>query len=684
MVGISEKQLELIKDMKPFLAWEKRYRRGWVSEEQFREAVERLYRSRMKSLGLEPDAELPTYSIPRDFGDPETGVLIGYPVHDGKLMPGLYVPIEELTKCHVGVWGQTRWGKTWLVVLLAAQLLLKEPDRTMIFYDTQGELAGLLANLLPPERLLCIPLEDYWKSPLQDYEEYGLDSAIGGFKQAKMDAVFVGDAPSNLWEVLTRNLCTKEKLAVFGPPSLSRMLRAAKDRNVGVGKVFSRKVVEYQHSLINILGNLSQNLDAVFNRPIRRGFTFRDMEGMAVVVDISKLRDPISRKFFISKELTELSLYAEIKHPPLTVVLDEAHRHAPVEKQWRSFSQPILVDHVKTALKYDISYWLVEQNPGQMVHPAIFGNVATHFTFRMPSRKDRMHVLYSMNVTRKDQEETVGTFDKQHCLAYCGWLGDSVLIRTPDKELRDMGAEARASSTTKIKAFHQRFLQEHGLKQQPAKGRSSEVCPELTAQQETKRRIARHRAENPLAGITETYADAGVSAEIGKRHLSEMLEIGWLEGPERMPVSGRSNKSRDCYVVTKTAGKALGIDWKKARVPGKGSLKSRLSARMIGDFLAAQGKAVRYEHVLSSGNLTKAADVAVLEPDGKVMAIEYENTPANAVSNLIKNREAGFDKTVIVCPTKAVLNKIRGMVENKVGSDLFHQVRFRVLKEFAL
>jgi len=598
-------------------------------------------------------------------------------------MPGLYLPLEDLTQCHVGVWGRTRYGKTFVLANLVSQVSQREPGRTFVFYDSQGELAGLLANLLPPEKLLRIEIKDYWKNPLQDLYDHGLDKAIGLLKRALMEAAYVGDATVNLSEQLIRQRCTAEKLAALGPPTLADMVSQARHLE-SRGTSYSRKVVEYQGSLLNCLGNLSLNLGSIYNRPIAKGFSFRDFEGLVAVIDLSAIKDPIALKFFVVKELLELSLYAETAHPPLTVVLDELHRYAPLEKRWGQFSAPILVDAVKTLLKQGINFWYAEQNPGTRVDPAIFANTGTHFAFRMPSMKDRWPVLYAINVSDREQEQAAGTLEKRHCLVYSDWLGSAVLIRTPELQVRDLGQEAARRSAPVIKAFHERFLAESPRGDDKMARERQDTAPSpLSAQELIRKGMARHRIDFPLSGITDTYAEVGLSPEVGKRHLKEMLELGWLEGPERMPGPGKGPKAKDCYVVTEKGCLALGLDWAKARLPGKGSLKSRLAARLIGLHLERKGVVVRYEYALSSPVATKAADVAGLEADGSVTAYEFESTNSHLLENIRRNALAGFTRTVVVCPNAAALSRARRAAGREIEPELRDRVSFGQLKEFA-
>jgi len=688
-----ERKIETIKDDKALLAWQARLQRGWITKDEFVQEVVRIYRRKVKPLGIDPDGPPLLFGFPQNFGDPVTGILVGYPVHQKMQMPPLHLPVEAFTHRHVGTWGLTTFGKTFKLINLLRQVSERKPSQVFFCLDTQGQLPGILANFIPPHRLLTIPVREYWKNLLQDVQKHGLDKAIGILKRALLESVYIGDATVNLLEQVIRRHCTAERLSSFGPPTFKELLDSAKTLDLagGKGSIISRKLFEYQQSLINVLGNLSLHLGSVYNNPISKGFSFEDFEGKVAVIDISGLRDPIALKFFVAKELLDLTLYVEKPHPPMTVVLDELHRFAPLEKRYGQFAENILIDAVKTMLKYKVNFWFAEQNPGMMVNPAIFANTGTHFAFRMPSVKDRWPVLYAINVSGKEQEQAVGELEKRHCLVYSDSLGKAILIRTPDLDIKDLREEASRWSAPAIEAYHDRFLAEsppgrRASVKEAGTGKPHEGATQSppSVQELIKKQMAHHRADFPLSGITETYLAVGLSHEIGKRHLKEMLSLRSLEGPERIPAPGKGNKTRDCYVVTEEGCRVLGLDWQKARLPGKGSLKSRLAARMIGTYLEHQGAVVRYEHTLSRGGISKAADVAVLEKDGSITAYEFENTNSHAVENIKRNAEVGFRKTVVVCPTTRALESARKLIERELEPNLKESVTFATLREFAL
>jgi len=294
-------------------------------------------------------------------------------------------------------------------------------------------------------------------------------------------------------------------------------------------------------------------------------------------------------------------------------------------------------------------------------------------------------IPYTMNIDDTDREAGIGSLNRQEYPMDSDSLEDAAPLSTPDVEISDMKEEAAIKiSTPVIMPLHERLP-----KEVPQKGSTGDEARPVEAeatkqpvQAITRRKIAEHRIIFPLAGITETYVAVGISPETGRKHVKKMKEIGWLEGPESMPFPGESRRTKKSYAVTKRGCEALGLDWKKARLPGNGPLKSRLAARMIGEQLQRQGNIVRYKYSLSSDKVTKAADVAVIEPDGSVVAYEYEEGIEHAVENIERNRAAGFIKTVVVCRNDTVRNKVIKKAE-KEGCHLLAGETARSLKEFA-
>ena len=70
-------------------------------------------------------------------------------------------------------------------------------------------------------------------------------------------------------------------------------------------------------------------------------------------------------------------------------------------------------------------------------------------------------ILYAINIDGRDRGEVVGSLNSQECLMYSNSLGDAVLLRTPDLEIRDMREEAAIeNSAPVIMDLNERFLKE--------------------------------------------------------------------------------------------------------------------------------------------------------------------------------------------------------------------------------
>ena len=244
-----------------------------------------------------------------------------------------------------------------------------------------------------------------------------------------------------------------------------------------------------------------------------------------------------------------------------------------------------------------------------------------------------------------------------------------------------MREETLRQSALLIKAFHERFLRERPPGLMPSAKPEKNQRPE-SVQDAAKRAIARDRVAYPTSGITTSYQRAGLSPDVGKKRVDEMVKLGYLEGPVGLPCPGKSYRTKKCYVVTQKGCEALGVNWDKARLRGKGSLESKLATRMVALHLAGNGALVDYEYTLTNNGVSKASDVAVHEKDGSYTAYEYENGDAN-LENIRKNAQVGFAKTIVVCRTKKAKEMAESLAKQELEPSLLESEEFKTLKEFA-
>ena len=93
-------------------------------------------------------------------------------------------------------------------------------------------------------------------------------------------------------------------------------------------------------------------------------------------------------------------------------------------------------------------------------------------------------------------------------------------------------------------------------------------------------------------------------------------------------------------------------------------------------FLRKQGFAVQVEKALGMG---KSVDLEARR-DGKKIAVEVETGKSDAINNIRKDLEAGYDRILVVCLNETVRKQIQDQV-GKISFDGKDRIRILNLKE---
>jgi hypothetical protein len=173
---------------------------------------------------------------------------------------------------------------------------------------------------------------------------------------------------------------------------------------------------------------------------------------------------------------------------------------------------------------------------------------------------------------------------------------------------------------------------------------------------EDERRFLADIARNPISGVVGRYTRIGINRYQGnllqQRLLNKKL-ISWK------PVS--KGKGRLKVLVLTDEGKKAIPDVKVEKVLHKSSSWEHEYWKFrVADHYRKKGYEVTFEYKIGDG---KSVDL-VAEKNGKKIAIEIETGKSDAVYNIRKDLEAGFDEVVVFCIDKKIINQIRSKLRS--------------------
>ena len=169
-------------------------------------------------------------------------------------------------------------------------------------------------------------------------------------------------------------------------------------------------------------------------------------------------------------------------------------------------------------------------------------------------------------------------------------------------------------------------------------------------------------ADHPLATVTERYRRLGFSQGQGSRVQQKLVELGHLQ-----PVQVSTGSGKVVLLEPTDLSRPLLKSWGKcaAESPRFGGLPHAFWRHRVAEALRADGWDTEEEVSLGDA---RAVDVLATR-DGRRLAVEVETGKSDAVGNLRKCLDAGFDEVWLLFTGREALAKARSDAE---GAGLVH------------
>jgi hypothetical protein len=191
--------------------------------------------------------------------------------------------------------------------------------------------------------------------------------------------------------------------------------------------------------------------------------------------------------------------------------------------------------------------------------------------------------------------------------------------------------------------------------------KKSDVILEKTSRPEERElwtTICKRLVENPLSSVGDLGKGTGYKGQYISRQLEFMTDQTLLAGSvTNVPTGSKGGPGKTVHVLSKRGADFIGAGYSKL-LKGKGGLRSRVYARIIGDYIKHNGGTPKYEFSLKKGAIRKACDVADVHDPNKIIAFEFDNTSFTVNNNILKNRTVGFHKTIVVMKNDKEIKKL--------------------------
>jgi len=435
---------------------------------------------------------------------------------------------------------------------------------------------------------------------------------------------------------------------------------------------------------------------------VRKPFPMQELLKRNLILELDALTNT-DKTFLIEALLLWLHHYRlvegkreDFKH---ALIIEEAH-HVLLRRKQEAMGEETITDIILREIReLGESVILIDQHPSLISKPAL-GNTYTTIAMNLKHRDDVRAASNAMLLGRGEHEYLGELEVGSGIVKLQGRWFRPFLVKFPlvsvskgsitDEELRKKMEQLLGSNQTgvlegvlsAIKAKKvpdvkkEGFSSVSGAKQvnmggskasegsiDPGDINSAGSKPSRTTEKEEKdkERAAREAllediVRRPYSSTQERYRRLGWSFYKGNKVRDRMVEDGWIQ----VRTIKRPDGMVKVFELTeegKDKGERLGL--KVERTWRKGGLEHGYWVQEIKSLLREQGFAVQVEKGLGKG---KSVDLEARREDRKI-AIEVETGKSDAISNIRKDLEAGYDRVLVVCLEEGLKERTLGQMQ---------------------
>jgi excisionase family DNA binding protein len=616
--------------------------------------------------------ENPFWEIPEEEEIVKGAISVGRVLEGNKLGFDFSLPLELFTE-HIGIFGSTGSGKSFLCKFVCSQLLKKKIP--VWFFDFEDEYSELYTE--NPEDFYALEPGNIKINLFQNPPNTRPVEWFEKLMNVLRESLYLRDGSINMiGEILFQQY--KMRGVLEGGTNYPGLKDIYRELNKLRFRINSRNA-GYWESLNNRFSDLVKL--PMFD--CRQGLDFPMLMKKPVVFKLGGLSD-YHQNLFVNHILTYISSYRERMDDKelLVLLLDEGHRIVNYEKARRAdLAEPISFECARNFRKRGVSLILSDQVPS-LIPASWMGNLGTRLVLRL-SHGGCIKAISDALALGQEQRMFIPELPRRTALVhYLGW-SKPFLIQIP--ELQFERADKR-----RIREFMEE--RSRGLRYVPyeeetviIESKDKEVINEKAKTDKRRGDVLLLKEEmdylesivrEPFLAVTERDRKLEISGWKGHSLREKLIKKEVIE-----KVAINTKKRGGVIYLTKVTEKgreianSLGMGANILR--GKGGFTHQFWAYRIKSYFEQTGEAVPS---IEDDSLGKAVDVSLIFRDKKV-AVEIEINK-NESFNISKDLFSGYDEVWICSESEEQIEKSKKRVQDNLGEEIFEKVKFRLLSEF--
>jgi len=615
--------------------------------------------------------ENPFWEIPEEEEIVKGAISLGHVLDGNKLGFDFSLPLELFTE-HIGIFGMTGSGKSFLCKHIARQLIKR--GIPVWFIDFEDEFSDLFIE--DPENFFVL---DPGSIKINLFQNPPNTKPIEWFEKLMnvlRESLYLRDGSINMiGEILFQQY--KMRGILSGGNNYPGLKDIYKEINRLRFRVNSRNA-GYWESLNNRCSDLIKL--PLFD--CKQGLDFSDLMKKSVVYKIGGLSD-YHQNLLVNYMLTYISSYRENADNKelLVLLLDEGHRIINYEKAKRAdLAEPISFECARNFRKRGVSLILTDQIPS-LIPASWMGNLGTRLVQRTTYGGCKKAISDAMALEQEQRAFLSELPQRATIVHYLGWK-KPFLIQIPELTFEKADRQKiQEFMAEKIKELRYVPSEDEEMVLESKEAKTEK--PNDAAKKEPAVQLLKEEmdylesiAREPFLPVTERDGKLGISGWKGHSLRTKLINKEILE-----QIQLNTGKKGGVITLVKITenGRAIvdALGMRANILAGKGGFTHQFWAQTIKNHYEKTGEAIAS---IENDSLGKAVDVELIFPEKKV-AVEIE-IGDNESFNISKDLFSGYDEVWVCCEREEQIERKRKKVEEDLGPEVLEKVKFRLLSEF--